>query len=315
MKYSSKNKNPFKSVNKEIEERAQRYILKKYSHVTPEIFRKNKEYYVHIYFDDFPIMKQRYNRLIQERKNIAVMLTVGTLAVGMVACGANNIINASANTTIEQTMSNNKDNILLFENTGIEGDIISSQDIISNETTKTEYKELLKEVEKLTKDSDVNYNRKQIIAEAYNSVNPSNPITVDRLDIIVSTPDYLIVKKDKLNNIVETRMKSSIDKENKEEKIEGREVYKYYIDQKLVAVYDKSGTKITDSTIQKEESFFRNTVEMVYQSERLKDVYRYQNSDKEVKISQERYVQVATKLKEKSIKEKQNQKSNEENTK
>lgn len=287
MKYTNKSQKPFKSIDKQLEEKAYKYAIRTYRNITPEIFKSHKNYYIEQYFKEFPKMKIKYNRIKKERKKIALLLTLGALSIGTIGKFISHFEEVKDNErqqAIEMQVEINNQNSTKMPN-----------------INDTEYDSLIDYIQNIKDDEKINYNRKQIIAEAYNIANPSNQITADRLGIKKYTPQYLIVRKDKLGNIIETRMKSTI--EQGEEIVKGvTEVYKYFIDGELVAVYDKSGTKILDSDIKNEDTFFENTIDIVYQSERLKDVYTYSNSKASIKECQEEYVESAIRLKEKSDK-------------
>lgn len=278
MKYKGKK---FRTINEEIENRAKRHALTKYSNITPEIFRENKNHYIDEYFRDFPIMEKRFQNMKKGRRNIALMMAMGVLSVGIMSTRAYNTISN------QQKIQEVKESV--YE------DRIQLKKI--EPIKESEYQKFLKEVEKLNNDASINYNRKEIIANAYNKVNPSEPITAERLGIKVYTPEFLIVKKDKLGNIVETRMKSDFNKEAGEEVVYGRsKVYQYLIDGKLVATYTSGGIKITDSRIKEEDDFFKLTIGMVTMSEKLKGAYVYQNSENDIKKYQKEYVDVAINL-------------------
>ncbi len=278
MKYKGKK---FITIDEEIERRAKKHILNKYSQITPEIFKQNKKHYIDEYFRDFPIMEKRFERMKREKRNIGLMLTMGLLSVSMLTVNVYN--------TVSKQQKAQEVKEAVYE------DRIELKEIEPEQ--EFEYDKLLKKVEKLNNDASINYNRKEIIANEYNKLNPLEPITAERLGIKVYKPGYLIVKRDKLGNIVETRMKSDFNKEAGEEVIYGRNtVYQYLIDGKLVATYTSSGTKITDSRIKEENDFFELTIGMVTMSEKLKGAYVYQNSENDIKKYQKEYVDVAMNL-------------------
>lgn len=305
MKYTKKSRNPLKSIDKQVEEKAYKHALRKYNNVTPEMFRNHKQHYINVYFQDFPAMKNRVNEVKRNRRNFAALLTVGMIAaVGTISISAyksareESVVVTEVTSGIERINTPEREEERKFVEETIKQE--KRQNVEVNSIKRdADYKKMLEQMKDLKDDELINYNTKQIIADAYNKVNSSNPITAENLGIKVYSPDYLVVKKDKLGNIVETRMKTAIDENSGEEMAEKKNVYKYYIDGKLVAVYTEEGKRVTDSTIEKEDKFFENTVEMVRQSERLKNVYIYLSSENDKKNYQEKYVEVAFKLKDK----------------
>jgi len=314
MKYYNKTRKPL-GLDRQLEELAFKHMNKYYTNITREKFEANKQYYIKEYFRDCPKMEVKYNKVKGNRRTLAGIVT-GIMIGATVATGILTYTNNS-NATTEHKQSNAIESTMERESeTEEDKKIVNIK--ISSEKENTEYENILEEVEKLKSGTSIepgsiNYHRKQVIVEAYNKANSDNPITPERLGIIVSKPDFLIVKKDKLGNIVETRMKSTINKEQGEEQIEGREVYQYYIDKKLVAVYDKLGTKIADSRVKEtDDNFWLSTVAVVDLSEKLKESYWREDPEVYLDRAKEQYAKEVINYKEKTEKSIENNKTKDE---
>lgn len=266
------------SLNKQLEQLAKKWYINQYDkndiNSRSEEFENSKEFIIQRYLRTHPEVKNQYLNKKNTINKIKVRLAIGTVAVATLI----------GSYTLE-SISNQKS-------------MESSVSIIDNEKTEdNNYEEFFEQIGKI-KNTDkrhdfIHSKTKETIVEAYNSQNPDNKITSEELEILI-LGEYVLAEKDKLGNDISfervPQNKEIKTNENQELKRIGN-IYVYAIDGKTVATYDSNGQPIIDKSIEKEETFFKDTISILKASSKLEDLYKFPSNDREKAKGQKYYEQ------------------------
>lgn len=267
-------------LEKDLEKELEKYSIKN----GIKLDEKNKQQIKTQYFIQYPKMLEKYKTKMNILKKLERRITLGAIGVTTIAVG----------TTLYLTRSNEKDtNVSTIEPERIE-------EMVEVESKETEdVDELKQKLEQNRTEEYINNLRKEIIVEQYNKENPEAQITVDDLKIEESTL-YLIATLDKFGNEVSYNRKLIDDyqKEVKENQklVEGMYHYIYKIDNEIVAIYNTEGTPIQNKGKTYDDTFFQTTVPLVNNAVKLRNLYKFENTDEERSQGEQRFVDMARQL-------------------
>ena len=138
------------------------------------------------------------------------------------------------------------------------------------------------------RDKFITNQTKQIIVEAYNKEHSENPITAERLETYDYNP-YVLNRTDRLRNC--TYEKHPEDKTyiktDTEETVQ-KQIYEFRIDGKTVAAFYDGGSLLIDNSIE-QDMWFQQMIPLMQESENLKDIYKYDNSDSYIEKQEQKY--------------------------
>lgn len=279
------------NIEKQLEKRVIKYYSSK---VSKEQRPMIKEYFTNKdnlkeakeeYLNTHPEVKKEY---IEKKKNqlrVKIALAAGTLTVGTLA-GAFALKEDKQpivdNTQIEQTQEFEKE----------------VNQALENENKYDEFFEMIENEDNTDKRNKMILNKtKEIIANAYNKENPNNPITTEKLQILILS-ESVLVKSDRLGN---TTYERSTDigyddlKENEQLVSKGK-VYVFSIDGKNVATFMENGDRLEDKSIENEEPFFGKTMDMVKEYQKLSDNFKYSTTESLTDKAENSFKEKANKL-------------------
>lgn len=295
------------SLDKQLEKLATKWYIKEYygeqlknttKEFRTEYLRKireslNKEDVIKQYFKAKPEMKTQYKAKKQRVNKIKTMAGLGLLTV-------------SIGTGVIYTMSNNNSKV---EN---QTKIVEAEAINYNDTNELleqeEYSKFFEETRDISntnkRDTQIINFTKEKIAEEYNKQNKNEPINAEQLQYY-NLNENVLVNKDVFGNDVSYERVSQREKivttDNQELKKMG--ICEFKINGKTVAVYDYNGQEIIDSNIEQKEEFFKDTLSLVKTANKLQDIYKYRNSETDIKKVENEYKTTAQKFIEKSDKQ------------
>ena len=288
------------SLDKQIEEMATKWYIKEYFGPELESLSKeerakeikkikeflNKETVVKKYLEAKPKVKKQYQMKKQRIRKIRTLAGLGilTLAVG---------------TGVTYKMSQKEKTNPAFQIT-IEQDENIDEDIGKQE--EKQYEELFDELNNTTNTEKRNEQivdfTKQKIVEAYNK-QAEEKLTKEQLEYY-HLNEYVVANKDTLGNDVSYQRTSQNIAENTNSNQELKRlnggIYEFKVDGKTVAVYDSNGQEIIDNNVEEKDAFFQSTLGLVKEASKLQDVYKYKNTENDIKNEQNKYKLIAQTL-------------------
>lgn len=279
------------NIEKQLEKRVIKYYSSK---VSKEQRPMIKEYFTNKdnlkeakeeYLNTHPEVKKEY---IEKKKNqlrVKIALAAGTLTVG----------------TLAGAFALKEDKQPIVDNTQIEQTQEFEEEVnqaLENENKYDEFFEMIENEDNTDKRNKMILNKtKEIIANAYNKENPNNPITTEKLQILILS-ESVLVKSDRLGN---TTYERSTDigyddlKENEQLVSKGK-VYVFSIDGKNVATFMENGDRLEDKSIENEEPFFGKTMDMVKEYQKLSDNFKYSTTESLTDKAENSFKEKANKL-------------------
>lgn len=283
-----------KSLDKQLEERAKRWFL---SRQTIEARKDAKELWenakdrkeiIQRYLITHPNTKKDYEmkKKIWKKVKIGVALTGSIVAVtlGGVYKQAKAV---EQRKEIEQELENENAEPIEVE-----------QDL---EETKDSYQEFFEEARSIEntrkRDEFITIQTKQFIVDVYNRENPEKEITVEQLKIY-DLEENVLKKKDRLGNYTYERVKQNVqyEKTDTQELVKDGAIYDFRIDGKTVAVFDKNSKPLYDKNVSVQDMSFQKMIELFKQSQKLKEIYKYNNNDATKENAENEYKRIAQKL-------------------
>ncbi len=249
-----------------------------------EEFKKNKKVIIKEYLEKHPKIKKDYEIKKARIKKLKVMAGMGMLSVAVLG-GTYTISNAYKQEPVT-----------------IETQDHSYDKNIEENLEKDSYDELFEKIDSKIKENDrdeaITEFTKEKMVEAYNKEHKENPITAEQLEYY-HLNETVIANKDNFNNDISYERTSQTQNEklqsNQELKKIQNGLYEFKIDGKTVAVYDATGVEIKDNSIENKEDF-KDCLEIIKQSEKLQNVYKYMHNENDVKKEQKVYKETAEKL-------------------
>lgn len=310
------------SLDKQLEKLATKWYIKEHygeqlkdmnKELRTEYMKKiraslNKEDVIEQYFKAKPEMKRQYKERKQRINRIKIAAGLGLLTVAM---GTGIAYTRSAQDTREE-----QEISFDFEVPEYTKNMEKIEDISQKKQEDQEYKQFFETVRdtsntKKRDDEILQFTKKEIV-EKYNKNNVENPITLEQLEYL-HLDEYVLAQKDKFGNDVEYKRVSQreniYEKEGEELKKISGGIYEFKIDGKTVAVYDSNGQEIIDNNIEQKEVFFKDTLNLVKKANELQNVYKYKNSETDIKKVENEY-KIAV---QKFVEENDEQKNKEEN--
>ena len=184
----------------------------------------------------------------------------------------------------------------------IEQDVNIDENSRKQEKIEQQYENLFKELNDIPNtekrnEQIVNFT-KQKIAEAYNE-QAQEKITKEQLEYY-HLNEYVLANKDALGNDISYQRTSQSTEENTNTNQELKRlnggIYEFKINGKTVAVYDGNGQEIIDNSIEEKQTFFQSALEVVKEASKLQDIYKYNNTENDIKNEQNKYKTVAQTL-------------------
>lgn len=288
-----------KSIDKQLEEMSMKWYIKEYygeqiranntreyrNHVIRQINKSvNKNDIIKDYLDKHPKVKKQYINKKRRINRIKFLIGAGVLTAA-VGVGAYTVSKHKQATETEKQ--------------AIEYTLYEEPEIEENE-----YEKFFEEVRNInytdSRDEEIVRFTKERIVEAYNIKNPNHQITAESLE-------YLHLNENVVAHIDERGYDVSYDRISQREQYNKKEnevlknmsIYEFKIDGKTVAVYNGQGDEIIDSSIEDKEVFFKNTIELLGATEKLKGAYKYNNSEYDISKIEDNYENIAEKLIEK----------------
>lgn len=288
-----------KSIDKQLEEMSMKWYIKEYygdqirANNTREFRSKvikhinnsvSKSDIIKEYLEEHPKVKKQYINKKRRMTRIKFLIGAGVLTAA-VGVGA-------------YTVSKHKQ-APEPEKQAIEYTLYEEPEIEENE-----YEKFFEEVRGIknteNRDEEIVKFTKQKIVEAYNMQNPNNPITVDSLQYL-ELNEYVIAHIDARGyDVSYDRISQTLQHERKEnEVLKQMTIYDFRIDGKTVAVYNKQGDEVKDTSIENKEPFFKETVDLLDKTPKLQGAYKYRNSEYDISRLEDNYEKAAEKLIEK----------------
>lgn len=288
-----------KSIDKQLEEMSMKWYIKEYygdqirANNTREFRSKvikhinnsvSKSDIIKEYLEEHPKVKKQYINKKRRMTRIKFLIGAGVLTAA-VGVGA-------------YTVSKHKQ-APEPEKQAIEYTLYEEPEIEENE-----YEKFFEEVRGIknteNRDEEIVKFTKQKIVEAYNMQNPNNPITVDSLQYL-ELNEYVIAHIDARGyDVSYDRISQTLQHERKEnEVLKQMTIYDFRIDGKTVAVYNKQGDEVKDTSIENKEPFFKETVDLLDKTPKLQGAYKYRNSEYDISRLEDNYQNSSEKLIEK----------------
>lgn len=288
-----------KSIDKQLEEMSMKWYINEYygeqlrvnntreyrNYVIRQINKSvNKNDIIKEYLAKHPKVKRQYINKKRRMTRIEFLIGAGALTAAVVV-GAYTV---SKNKQATQT-----------EKQAIEYTLYEEPEVEENEYDK--FFEETRNIENTNRrDEKIIKFTKEKIVEAYNMKNPNHRITVESLE-------YLHLNENVVAHIDARGYDVSYDRisqkeqyhKKKNEVLKNMSIYEFKIDGKTVAVYNGQGDEIIDNSIENKEVFFKNTIELLRATEKLKGAYIYNNSEYDTSKIEDNYENTAEKLIEK----------------
>lgn len=270
----------FMTLNKQVEEKAKKWFLGQQKEenrgIAKKWFEENKKEVMKEYLEKHPNIKTQYEDKRKQLKKVAVLLTTG-------------LITATTLTGVYVAKHNQKQN-----NVEIEQEMQLEEEVEQTENSYEEFLEKVRNTENTKKREEIITNQtKEVIVNAYNQENPENPITKEQLQTLILN-EFVLQKADRVGNYTYERVPQNVQYEqNETQKLVKKLLYDFRIDGKTVAVFDKDGNVIPDKNVEEQDMSFQKMISIMNQSTNLKEVYRYKNSDFEIKNTEQSYITVA----------------------
>lgn len=292
-----------KSIDKQLEEMSMKWYIKEYygdqirANNTREFRSKvikhinnsvSKNDIIKEYLDEHPKVKKQY---IQKKQSIKRVKTVRNVLFGLGALTLVGVAGAKA-------YSNNKQSNET-ENQAIEYTLYEEPEIEENEYDK--FFEEVRNIENTNRrDEEIVKFTKEKIVEAYNMKKPNNAITTDSLQYL-ELNEYVVAHIDARGYDVSYDRISQREQYDKKENevLKQMTIYDFKIDGKTVAVYNKQGDEVKDTSIEDYEPFFKDTVDLLDKTPKLQGAYKYRNSEYDISRLEDNYENAAEKLIEK----------------
>lgn len=172
------------------------------------------------------------------------------------------------------------------------------------EIEENEYDKFFEETRNIknteNRDKEIVKFTKEKIVEAYNIKNSNNPITADSLQYL-ELNEYVVAHIDARGYDVSYDRISQREQYDKKENevLKQMTIYEFKIDGKTVAVYNKQGDEVKDTSIEDYEPFFKDTVDLLDKTPKLQGAYKYRNSENDISRLEGNYENAAEKLIEK----------------
>ena len=274
-----------KSLDKQVEDLAKKWYKKS---LKPEYvgcfmleFEEDEDLrkdVIEQYLESHPNIKKQY----EEKKKIWFRAKMIVATTGVVAA---TIIGGTTYTDAKQQTNKNA----IEQETEFEDDFVLAE---QEKQEENEHKKFFEDIREISNKKDIesyitNYT-KQIIVDKYNKEHPDNPITVDRLETLI-LEETVLKKTDRLGNHTYERVS-----QNSEGKdlVKIGNIYDFRIDGKTVAVFDTNGDILPDKNVEKQDMSFKEAVELVKESEKLKDIYKYPSNDNEKDEAEQKYAKI-----------------------
>lgn len=288
-----------KSIDKQLEEMSMKWYIKEYygdqirANNTREFRSKvikhinnsvSKSDIIKEYLEEHPKVKKQYINKKRRMTRIKFLIGAGVLTAA-VEVGA-------------YTVSKHKQ-APEPEKQAIEYTLYEEPEIEENE-----YEKFFEEVRGIknteNRDEEIVKFTKQKIVEAYNMQNKDNPITADSLEYL-ELNEYVVAHIDARGFDVSYDRISQREQYDKKENevLKQMTIYDFRIDGKTVAVYNKQGDEVVNSSIENKEPFFKDTVDLLDKTTKLQGAYKYRNSEYDISRLEDNYQNSAEKLIEK----------------
>ena len=288
-----------KSLDKQLESKAEKWFINKQEEnnkrLAKKYFNENKKEVIKEYLDRHPKIKKQYES--KKKAQLKLLLLAGGIAV----------------TTLGGAYALNKANNSKQNETEIENQVDLSNTTLKEEIEETneegrnyeQFFDQARQTENTTKREELitNYT-KEIIVENYNKEHPENQITSENLETYILN-EIVLKKTDKLGNYTYERIpqKEKITPKENEELVRIGTMYDIRINGKTVAVFDGNKNVIPDKNVEKQDMSFMGAIELIQKSEKLKEIYKYENGRYVEMSVEEEYEESANKL----LEEKQNE--------
>lgn len=289
-----------KSIDKQLEDMSMKWYINEY-YGDQLRSNKSKEFRMRVikeirssvsksdivkeYLSEHPKVKKQYIQKKKRAQKIKIGLALGGLATAVTIGGA--------------CMYLNKKQIAEPEKQAIEYTLYEEPEIEENEYDK--FFEEVRNIENTNRrDEEIVKFTKEKIAEAYNMKNPNNPITADSLQYL-ELNEYVVAHIDARGYDVSYDRISQREQYDKKENevLKQMTIYDFKIDGKTVAVYNKQGDEVKDTSIEDYEPFFKDTVDLLDKTPKLQGAYKYRNSEYDISRLEDNYENAAEKLIEK----------------
>ena len=288
-----------KSIDKQLEEMSMKWYIKEYygdqirANNTREFRSKvikhinnsvSKNDIIKEYLDEHPKVKKQYINKKRRMNRIKFLIGAGVLTaavgIGVYTVSKHKQASEPEKQAIEYT---------LYEEPEIEENEYDKFFEETRNIKNTENRD--KEIVKFTKEK---------IVEAYNMKNPNNPITADSLQYL-ELNEYVVAHIDARGYDVSYDRISQREQYDKKENevLKQMTIYEFKIDGKTVAVYNKQGDEVKDTSTEDYEPFFKDTVDLLDKTPKLQGAYKYRNSEYDISRLEDNYKNAVDKLIEK----------------
>ena len=264
------------SLDKQLELKAKKWFINtqlvENRREARNLFYEEKEEVIEEYLFKHPKMKQQYEtkkkQLLQLKLIAASTLMVTTLSGGYVLSKSNAP----------------KENLSKIEHEVDLKDSSIEEPIQELEEDSRNYDEFFKEAREIDDIDEmekmITDYTKGIIIEAYNEQNPTTFLTADKLEIFI-LDEMVLKKEDRLGNYTYERIPQDekiILNEN-EEVVRIGIMYDFKVDGETVAVFDGNKDVIPDRNVENPDISFRSMIDLIEQSTRLKNIYKFSSND------------------------------------
>ena len=222
------------SLDKQVEERAEKWLIRKNQQIHKEqiksYFEENKEEIIKQYLIANPKIAKEY----QEKRKVLrrVGMAIATTGVVAVTLAGTYIIGK------DSKIDDLSDKVVRMEEEYIQEN--------EEEMQENNYEEFFEEARNIKSTDERNdyitENTKKIIIEYYNKQNPENPITEDMLETLILNENVL-QKTDRLGNVTYERVpQNEIYEQTENQKlVKIGNIYDFRINGESVAVFDSNG--------------------------------------------------------------------------
>ena len=284
-----------KSLDKQLEEKAEKWFVKSQKpenqRLAIKYFKDNKDELIKQYLEEHPKIKEQYREKKKTLRKIKITLATAGLAVTTLGVAAV-YHTANSNKEYQKTPMQIEQEEKLRE--GMKQ--LEEQDL--EEDSYENFFNEAREMENTEKrDEFITNQTKQIIVEAYNKEHPENPITTDRLEMLI-LDENVLQKTDRLGNYTYERVKQNVQYEQTETqklvKIGG--VYDFRIDGETIAVFDGNGSPLQDENAKTQDISLAPMIKLLDLSQDLQDIYKYPSNDYEKSQVEEKYKQASKRI-------------------
>lgn len=280
----------FMSLDKQLENKAKKWFVSEQEEqnkgLAKKWFEENKKEVIEEYMGKHPNIKKQYQNKKKELLKFKILLAgTGIVATTITGVYIAHNISKENKTEIEQEA-------VIDENMNVFDEQESEEKSYENFFEQAKGMNNTKQREEL-----ITNQTKQVIVETYNQKNPDNPITLDSLETLI-LDEFILQKKDKLGNYTYERVPQNIvmEQTDSQKLVKIGNIYDFRIDGKTVAVFDGNGQPLLDRNVENPDMEFKKSVDMIKQSEKLKDIYKYPSNDTEKKQEEQKYADLANQL-------------------